>query len=85
MKGAKQVWTLAEPIRKPIGKFSSQVKNNTIKGWKKVAPIVKPAAAQIKNGTIAGWKYITPKAAKAMKTTVKGWQYIQPKIVNGTV
>lgn len=30
VKGAKQVWDLAEPIKKPIGKFSSQVKNNTI-------------------------------------------------------
>lgn len=73
IKGAKQVWDLAEPIKKPIGKISNSVKNNTIKGWNKVAPIIKPAASNIKNGTIAGWKYITPKVGKGIKETVRGW------------
>ena len=98
VNGVKQVWNLAEPIKKPIGKFSNSVKdntvkgigkisnsvkNNTMKGWRVIAPVVKPAASHIKNGTVAGWKFISPKAAKTMNLTVQGWQYVKPKIDSG--
>jgi hypothetical protein len=73
IKETKKVWNLAEPIRKPVGKFSKSVKKQTIKGWNVIAPLVNPAADHVKNGTVAGWKFITPKIAKASNITVQGW------------
>lgn len=80
-KGATELWSLAEPIKKPIRDLGKSAKNQALKGWRVIAPVVKPAASNIKDGTVAGWRYIKPKANDVKNAAVSGWQYVQPRVI----